>query len=160
MVIVTSSPRYFRHDFPPQCHLFRFWIPPVPQVIVAPQSGHVANPCEYISIFINIVKCYKGIKQQTLVISPSKAIFWPFSREMLLLHSHCEHQWHLAFAKIMNNMLFWGFILNLYTHTSSVCCMVLLGTSPASFLLNFRGSPIFFFRPDSWTYLPASGPAF
>ena len=160
MVIVTSSPRYFRHDFPPQCCLFRFWIPPVPQVIVAPQSGHVANPCEYISIFINIVKCYKGIKQQTLVISPSKAIFWPFLREMLLLHSHREHQWHLVFAKIMNNMLFWGFILNLYTHTSSVCCMLLLRTSPTSFLLKFRGSPIFFFRPDGWTYLPASGPAF
>ena len=37
--------------------------------------GHVANPCEYISISINIVKRYIGIKQQALVISPSKAIF-------------------------------------------------------------------------------------
>ena len=63
---------------------------------------------------------------------------------MLLLHSHLEHHWHLIFAKIMNNMLFWGFILNLYTHTSSLCCMVLLGTPPTSFLLNFRGSPFFF----------------
>ena len=63
---------------------------------------------------------------------------------MLLLHSHLEHQWHLVFAKIMNNMLFWGFILNLYTHTSSLCCMVLFGTCPTSFLLNFRGSPFFF----------------
>ena len=79
---------------------------PLYQVIVTPQLGHVANPCEYISISINIVKCYKGIKQQTLVISPSKAICWSFSREMLLLHSHGEHQWHLVFAKIMNNMLF------------------------------------------------------
>ena len=77
---------------------------------------------------------------------------------MLLLHSHCEHQWHLVFAKIMNNMLFWGFILKLYTHTSSVCCMVLLGTSPTSFLLNFRGSHFLFsgltagptYRPPVW----------
>ena len=45
------------------------------QVIVVPQSGHVANPCEYISISINIVKCHIGIKQQALVILPSKAIF-------------------------------------------------------------------------------------
>ena len=75
MVIVTSSPRYFRHDFPPQCRLFSFWTPPVPQVIVAPQSGHVANTFEYISISINIVKSYIGIKQHALVISPSKAIF-------------------------------------------------------------------------------------
>ena len=65
----------------------------------------------------------------------------PFSREMLLLHSHLGHQCHLVFAKIMNNMLF---ILNPYTHTSSLCCMVLLGTPPTSFLLNFRGSPFFF----------------
>ena len=75
MVIVTSSPRHFQHDFPPQCRLFSFWIPPVPQVIVTPQLGHVANPCEYISISINIVKHYIGIKQQALVISPSNAIF-------------------------------------------------------------------------------------
>ena len=65
----------------------------------------------------------------------------PFSREMLLLHSHLGHQCHLVFAKIMNNMLF---ILNPYTHTSSLCCMVLLGTPPTSFLPNFRGSPFFF----------------
>ena len=38
----------------------------------------------------------------------------------------------IVFAKIMNN-LFWGFMLNLYTHASSLCCMVLLGTSPTSF---------------------------
>ena len=55
--------------------LFSFWIPPVPQVIVAPQSGLVANTFEYVSISINIVKSYIGIKQQALVISPSNAIF-------------------------------------------------------------------------------------
>ena len=36
------------------------------------------------------------------------------------------------------------FLLSQCTHTSSVCCMVLLGTSPMSCLLNFRGSLFFF----------------
>ena len=85
-----------------QGRLFRFWIPPVSQVIVVPQSGHVANPCEYISISINIVKCYIGIKQQALVISPSKAIF----ERNAVIAQPPWHQWHLVFAKIMNNMLF------------------------------------------------------
>ena len=156
MVIVTSSPRYFRHDFPPQCRLFRFWIPPVPQVIVTPQSGHVENPCEYISISIDIVKCYKGIKQQTLVISPSKAFFGHFREK-------CCYYTAIVSINGISFLLKWWITCCfkvLYTHTSSVCCMDLLGTSPTSFLLNFRGTPIFFFRPDSWTYLPASSPAF
>ena len=121
----SRSPPDIRHE-----PVYRFWIPPVIQVIVAPQSRHVANPCEDISISINIVKC---IKQQALVISPSKAIFERNAVIFFYLHSHLEHQWHLVFAKIMNDMLFWGFTLNLYAQTSSLCRMVLLGTSPTSF---------------------------
>ena len=61
---------------------------------------------------------------------------------MLLLHSNLNHWCLLVFGKIMNNMLFWVLYIDLYTHTSSLCCMVLLRTSPTSFL----GEVHFFFQ--------------
>ena len=92
---------------------------------------------------INIVKCWNG---------------------RLSLHHYLTFQSHfwekccyLVFGKIMNNMLFWVLYIDLYPHTSSLCCMVLLRTSPTSF---FSEVLFFFFRSDSWTYLPASGLAF
>ena len=44
--------------------------------------------------FINIVQCSIVVKQQAFITSPSKAIFELFLREMLLLHSHLNHQCH------------------------------------------------------------------
>ena len=70
----------------------------------------------------------------------------------MLLHSHLNHRCLLVFGKIMNNMLFWVLYIDLYTRTSSLCCMVLLGTSPTSFL----GEVHFFFSglPAGPTYWP------
>ena len=100
--------------------VYRFWIPPVTQVIVAPQSGHVANPCKDVSISINIVKCYIGVQQQALVILPSNVIFKRNAVIFFYLHSHLEHQWHLVFAKIM-------IVLRLYIE--SICSYKLVWSS-------------------------------
>ena len=43
-------------------------------------------------LFINIVQCYIVVKWQAFITLPSKAIFELFSREMLSLHSHLNHQ--------------------------------------------------------------------
>ena len=59
---------------------------------------------------------------------------------MLLLHSHFNHQCDLIFGKMINKNLFRVLYIDLYTPTSSPC-MVLLETSPTSFL----GEVHFFF---------------
>ena len=71
---------------------------------------------------------------------------------MLLLHSHLIHQCHLVFGKIMNNTLFRVLNIDLYIHTSPLCCMVLLRTSPTSFFGEVHQKSFFFFRSDGWTY--------
>ena len=59
--------------------------------------------------FINIVQCYIVLKWQAFVASPSKAIFELFLREMLLLHSHPDHQCYLIFEKpAVSSALCWS----------------------------------------------------
>ena len=97
MVIVTSLPwifQFFRHDFPPQCRLFRFCIPLYHSWLSLHNWGMLRILVNIFQLFINVVQCYIVVKWQAFITSPSKAIFELFLREMLSLHSHLNHQCH------------------------------------------------------------------
>ena len=97
MVIVTSLPwifQFFRHDFPPQCRLFRFCIPLYHIWLSLHNRGMLRILVNIFQFSINKVQCYIVVKWQAFVTSPSKAIFELFS---MLLHSHLDHQCHLIF---------------------------------------------------------------
>ena len=129
---MTSSPWIFSIWFP------GFGFPPVPYLIVVPQSGHVAILVNIFNSSIHTVKCYKGVKKFKWQAFVTKL---QFSRTMLLSQSHFDHRCHPVFDKIMNYKLFRVLYIDIYTPTSSLCYMVLLETFPTYFL----GEVQFFF---------------
>ena len=152
MVIVHHCGGYFQHDFSPRCHLFRFWIPPVPQLNNRSMLQILVNIFQSSK---NIVKCYRGVKWQDFFTSPSKAIF----ENNAVIAQSLQSSMSSCFGKIMSNPLFQVFYINLYTPTSSLGCMALLKTSPTSFL----GEVQFFFsgltaEPTYWLTVWHSNP--
>ena len=96
------------------------------------------NTCEYLSTLHRylVVQCYIVVKWQAFITSPSKAIFELFSREMLLLHSHFNHQCHRI------TCCFEGFIL---IYVSIQAHYVVWSSSEAPQPL-FSAKSIFFFQ--------------
>ena len=72
----------------------------------------------------------------------------PVGSHYLTFQGHFREKCYYCTATLiidgMSIMLFWVLYIDLYTHTSSLCCMVLLRTSPTSFL----GEVLFFF--EAW----------
>ena len=157
MVIVTSSPRYFQYDFSPQCRL---------QVLdslcnTGDCRSTIGACCKPLWRYFNLYK-YSQVLHRCKTAGFGYLAFQSDVWEkhwyiFFYLHSHLEH---LVFAKIMNKHV----VLRLYIESICSYKLIMLYGPPQNlpnlFLLNFRRSPFFFFRPDGWTYLPASGPAF
>ena len=103
-------------------------------------------------LFINIVQCYIVVKWQAFITSPSKAIFELFSREMLLLHSHLNHQCHRITCCFEGFILIYVSIQAHYVVWSSSEAPQPLFSAKSIFFSGLMAGPTY--RPPVWSRHP------